>query len=310
MKTKILFFLKLFILIAVFCTAALLIRDSNDTQRALPYDPSTSTAKKFSLLQKWIPGNADIVIVADLYRLKTIAPLDRLFEYALKNGGGQTMLSPALESINTIGMIVLCATLDEGGPSVIVLVQSDFREPEFLEIVRKELEKEKTTLLSGVVAGIPFYWQDGEDLSVAIAFPDPRHLLIGTNDFLAKLLSHTIDYEQRLSLPETDTPLFGVVRSSTRIKKILPPQIASVELVQFSSDDAGKLHIVATCTDNKQADNLRLFLAGMKALYALQQEGNMPFVTALNAMAIRGENRFVLIDVPMEQLPVLFSANL
>jgi hypothetical protein len=310
MKTKFIFLLKILIMIAVLCGVAFLIQDSSDTQRSLPYDPRASTTKKFGLLQKWIPSNVDIVIVADLYRLKAIAPVDSLFQYVIEKGVSKTMLSSALGSINSIGMIVFCATLDEGNPSVIVIVQSDFQEPEFLETIRTELEKEKTTLLSEIVNRVPLYWQEGSDLSVAISFPDPRHLLIGTKDFLIKLLHRTIDDNQRLSLPEPDAPLFGTIRSSNRIKKILPQQIASVEQAQFSSDDSGKLHIVVTCTDNKQAENLKMFLAGMKALYALQQEGNTPFLTALDAMAIGGEDRFVRIDTPIKQLPALFSTNL
>jgi len=308
MRKKYSIIFKIAILAILLAAVAFLFKDSSDTQRPTPYDVAMPTPKKFAELKKWIAADADFVAVVDFHRLAK-TPLSRFLEERLLSRGDKTIVDAVFGPNNAIGMAALAVNFgkDQGPLSAIVTIQAELKEPDFIDKIRQELANENVKLSSELVEGVFVYWEEESEDPFAMALPGPHHLLIGSKSAIVSLLERPPEGSGHLPLPEPDSPFFGALRTSERMKRLFPRQIASVQFAQFASDDAMQLHIGVECADEDQANDLRMFLSGMKALYALQGDGNEVLQNAIDTVVIRGEGNVVQIDAPLEQLPSLFS---
>lgn len=298
--------LKIIILVGVLAVAAFLIHDSTHTQRAGAYDVSWTTAQKYSLLKEWLPEGVDFTAAADITRLSSIPKLDDFLEKHIFKGNeaGIRMISPLLAS-NKIGMIAVSLNLSSSSaaPFFVVVVQGDFSKLDLVDFIKEELTKEKASLVSKKFRGIKIYWQKGSKEPFAFAMPNKNHLLVGTHNSLEHVIKSP---KSKVPLQSIDSPLFGMLRFSGRIRKVLPAQIAHPELARFAADDHGLLRTYVECPDVSEANNLKLFLAGMKALYMLQGEENEGLLSALEKISIDVEGSGVHINIPLNQLPEIF----
>lgn len=303
--------LKITLLAAVLAAVAILIRISGDTFRIAPYDPSLATPKKLAMLKNWLPDGADFIAISDIHRLATMPALKGFLEEGLFKGDDTAIktIHSLLDSQTKIGMIAMSAVIGDAGLpiSFFVIVQGDFREINFVEVIKQELEKESVPLVSQVTGGVSVYSQEGSETPFAFAIPDRNHLIVGTKIAMQQLFEKPPAKDKTFSFVTTDSPFFGYLKSSDRIKNVMPPQFASLELANFWADEQRRLHISIECSDVEQAQNLRMFLSGMKALYMLQGESNQSLIAALGSISISGEQNKVLVDAPLEQLPNMLS---
>ena len=302
--------LKITVIVALLAAVAVLLRLSSDTLRLAPYNPATATPKKYEMLKRWLPTGADFIAISDTYRLASIPELKNFLEEGLFKGSDTAIkaINSLLNSQTKIGMIAMCATLgDTGVPvSFFVIVQGDFREGKFVEYIKGELAKENLLLSSQESGKIAIYSQEGAEALFAFAIPDRNHLIVGTKAEMTAFFEKPSVAEKLFPFFTTDSPFFGFLKASDRIRKVLPPQFSSLELAKFWADDNKWLHALIDCSDIEQAQNFRMFLSGMKALYMLQSESNKMSVDALAGIAIGGEGATVQIDAPLEQLPNIF----
>jgi hypothetical protein len=299
--------IKIIILVAILGIVAILLRTSSDTQRDEVYNAAMPTAQKYAMLKKWLAPDSDLVIVADTYRLAAIPALKSFLEEGLFMGSDTAI--KAIRSLigpeTRIGMLSLNANVKEAAPTMYVIVQGDFREGEFVGKVKEDLSRENMDLVSKDVGPYHLYSQGGETSTFAFAIPGRNHLLVGMKTQLEALLQQKETVEP--PFPTTDSPFFGFLRSSERIKRVLPPQFSSLELAKFSADEQQWLHVTVECTDQVQADNLKMFLSGMKALYMLQNESNRSIYDSLGSAIIGGDGNTVRIDTPLAGLPSMLS---
>lgn len=297
------------VLIGILIIVAILLKTSSDTQKGDIYNVSMPTVQKYAMLKKWLSPASDLIVIADTYRLAAIPQLKTLLEESLFKGSDtavraiRSLMGPEIK----IGMISLNATLKEGAPSIYVIVQGDFRENDFVARVRQDLARDNLNLASQEIGARRLYSQEGEVSPFAFAIPDRNHLLVGLKVELEALLQQKEVYEAPFST--TDSPFFGSFRSSEKIRRVLPPQFASLELAKFSADENQWLHITIECTDQLQAENLKMFLSGMKALYMLQSESNRTVYDSLGDVMIGGEGNTVKIDTPLMSLPAVMPSD-
>lgn len=313
MKIKKSLVIKIALIIVILAVAAVLLRTSSDILRLAPYDPATPTPKKLQMLKGWLPDNADLTVIADIYRLVAMPPLKGFLEEGLFKGDDTALktIRSLLGPQTKIGMIAMSAILgDTGVPiSFFVIVQGDFREVNFVETIKKELAQENIALVSKTTEGVSLYSQEGPQAPFAFAVPDRNHLIVGTKESMEWLFLQKPSKEKTFPFISTDSPFFGYLKSSERIKKVLPPQFQSLAIANFWADDQRLLHISIECADSELAGNLRMFLLGMKALYMLQGESSKALVGALGSVTIGGEENVVRVDAPLEGLPAIFPAN-
>ena len=308
MKTK-KTLIKIIILVAILGIVAILLKTSSDTQREEVYRASIPTAQKYAMLKRWLAPDSDLIVIADTYRLATIPTLKGFLEEGLLKGSDTAVkaIRSLLGPETTIGMISLNATIKESAPSIYVIVQGDFREKVFVDKVKEDLARENLNLASGDVGPYHLYFQAGEASPFAFVIPDRNHLIVGLKSQMEALLQQKESFEP--PFPTTDSPFFGFLRSSDRIRRILPPQFSSLELAKFFADESQWLHVTVECTDQVQADNLKMFLSGMKALYMLQSESNKLAYDSLGSIIIGGDGNVARIDMPLAGLPVLFEGK-
>lgn len=302
---------KIAVLAAILVAVAILLRLSGDTLRFIAYNPALSTAKKFEMLKNWLPENADLIAISDTHRLAAMPSLKNFLEEGLFKGSDTAIrtIRSLLGPQATIGMIAMSAILaDTAAPiSFFVIVQGDFREVGFVDAIKQELAKENIQLVSQEVGGTSIYSQEGSEAPFAFAIPDRNHLIVGTKIAMQQLFEKPPAKERVFPFVTIDSPFFGFLKATDRIKKVLPPQFASLELANFWADDQRWLHISIECSDIEQAQNLRMFLSGMKALYMLQGESNKALTDALGSIVIGSEGNVVRVDAPLEQVPAMFS---
>jgi hypothetical protein len=310
-KIKKTVWLKITLLVAALAVVAILLRLSSDTLHLLRYDPSLSTPQKFAMLNKWLPENVDLIAISDTHRLAAIPQLKNFLEDGLFKGDDTAIktIRSLLGPQTKIGMIAMSAVLgDTGMPiSFFVIVQGDFREVNFVDVIKQELEKENVSLASQAIGGVAIYSQGGSEAPFAFAIPDRNHLIVGTKISMQQLFEKPSSKDRTFPFVTVDSPFFGFLKSSDRIKKVLPPQFVPLELANFWADDQRWLHISIDCSDIEQAQNLRMFLSGMKALYMLQGESNQAMLEALGTVLIGGDQNKVLVDAPLEGLPAIFA---
>ena len=299
--------------VVVVAAAAVLLRTTGYIPGFGAYDPAAPTVKKLAKLEGYLPENADLVIVADIYRLSAMPLLKSFLEEGLFKGEDTAIktIRSLLGPETKIGMIAMSAVLgDPASPiSFLVIVQGDFRETSFVETVKKELALENVSLVSRTVGGVSLYSQEGENAPFAFAVPNRNHLVVGTKESMEQLFLQKPAKTTTFTFQSPESPFFGYLKSSERIRKVLPPQFASLAMANFWADELKVLHVSVECADADQAGSLKMFLLGMKALYMLQGESNKALVDALGSIAVGGEENLVRIDVPLEQLPSIFPAK-
>jgi hypothetical protein len=300
-------------LVVVVAAAVVLLHTAGYIPGFGAYDPAAPTAKKLAKIESYLPENADLVIVADIYRLSTMPTLKSFLEEGLFKGEDTAIktIRSLLGPETKIGMIAMSAVLgDSSSPiSFLVVVQGDFRETHFVEEIKKELAAENAALASQTVGGVSLYSQEGENSPFAFAVPDRNHLVVGTKESMEHVFLQKPANGKTFPFESTESPFFGYLKSCERIRKILPPQFASLAMANFWADERKVLHISVECADAEQAGSLKMFLLGMKALYMLQGESNKALVDALGNIAIGGDENVVRIDAPLEDLPAIFPAK-
>ncbi|MFH1874584.1 MAG: hypothetical protein ABH859_05290 [Pseudomonadota bacterium] len=293
------------ILSGILIIAAFLLFQASDSQRPNVFDGSITTAQKFDFLKKWVPDQAVFIAVADIQRLSATPYLKKFFEEGLLKGDDQTIVAirSMLFGDDGLSMLVFSGDLGEekAGPQFNIIVQDDFVQKEFLESVKQELAKQGASLDSDLVGKIRIYWQAGMEEPFAFSLPDKKHLLIGTKDSLIKILTN-VDQEKNFDFETKDSSFFGRLTSSANLQQYLPPQIASLTLATFTTDDQGRIKISLYLPDMNQAKNLEMFLLGMKALYMLQMQNQQAEQEVFGAIAISSQNNVVIIEAPLEEL--------
>ncbi len=293
------------ILLGVLVVFVFLLYQSSDTQRVKALNLNSPTSNKFEMVKKWIPDNTDFLVVSDIVRLKNIPSLMNFFEQSLFKGTDTTIeaISELLGKKSILSMLVMSANFKEDGSSFLfnVIAQGDFHKNNFISYIKDELSKKKISLLSEDIVGVKVYYQKDEtnDDPFAFALPDGIHLIVGTKKSLNELLN-----TGRGTLPVTSAnfAFFGYLRSSPVINKILPPQIAMFEMANFYSDDNAIIHFTVMLPDSVQANNLQVFLQGMKALYILQAEGNKALIESMDSILVTVNDRQAFVDAPFELL--------
>lgn len=296
--------LKYTLLAAVFVVIAFL---SYRFREHFIYSNTFPTANKFAMLKNWISDDSDLIVIADIYRLTSI-PAAAIFlrgdifgvENAVVKAAG-----PLFSSGNVIGMMAMNADFgDETGlPQLVVVIQGDFTKRNFLGLIKEELDKENISLSSEKSGETTIYWQGEGEEPFAFAMPDKYHLIVGTKGSVKSLIDENLaGRTKEFPFLKVNSPFFGALRSSDRIKRFLPPQVASLEVAKFATDDKGIIRVSMELPDDNQAENLKVFLQGMKALYLLQKEGENITEDIIDSINIGGEGDMVNLALPLENL--------
>lgn len=302
--------LKILLLSGIIIAAAFLFRDSSHMYVGGTYDVEMPTARKYDMLKKWLVDGADFTAIADINRLKTKPVLLNFFENNLLAGKGEdvTVIKSLFGSKTPIGMLSINLNLEGPGswPFFSIIAQGDFKKMDLLKSIKKEMSSQRASLVSKKVRGVKVYWQEKSDAPFAFALPDNNHLIVGTMSSLEHILQKP-NGEPDFPFENTDSALFGMLRASSRIRKVLPPHFASLEYAVFLADDQGVLHVSIQCEDPAQAVNLELFLSGMKAIYMFQAEENSKLLAALEGIGIESDGASIKVAVPIDQIPEILS---
>lgn len=301
---------KILLLAGIIIAAAFMLRDSSHIYKGGAYDVEMPTSRKYNMLKEWLVDGADFTAIADIARLKTAPALLSFFENNLLTGKDKdvTVIKSILGSKTPVGMLAINLNLEGPGswPFFLIIAQGDFEKMNLLKSIKQEMSEQRASLASKKIRGIKVYWQGKSNEPFAFALPDNNHLVVGTLSSLEHVFQKP-NVEPDYPFENADSPLFGMLRASSRIRKVLPPHFASLEYAVFSTDDNGIMHISIQCEDPAQATDLGLFLSGMKAIYMLQAEENSKLLAAFESISIANEEGSIKITVPIGQIPEILS---
>lgn len=296
--------IKAVVAIGVVVVVALLLYRSGNIFNLRGYNVSMATSQKFDLMKKWLPVESDFIAIADIKRLGAMPSLARFFEDKFFRGDDLIVKSirALINPEKMIGMIAMSITFDSvsGAPSFAVIVQGNL-DKNLLDLISQELVKENAKLTFTALGEVKIYWQDGAEMPFAFTLPDSNHLIVGTKPYVESIAGG-MQNDKNFQFKTVDSAFFGRVRSSERIKQILPPQVALLEEAVFYTDNAGKIRISIVLPDVEQANNLQAFLQGMKALYMLQLQENVAVQDVINEIVITIEGNTVIVEAPIEHL--------
>lgn len=283
---------KIAVLALILAGVAVLIRGASDKFRWPAYDAGAPTAEKFARLSRWIPRDSEFYIAADIPRLFEDERLrSKLSEWSSGAGGVASELADGLVfRSDAVGMLMLVGNLGRGAgdPHVAVLAQGTFDRDEIISKVRTILAEGHAGLVSENIGGRALFAEGDVRDPFGFIILDGNHIAVGERDSLVALFREGVPSRRPAKAP--DALVFGRASLGPRLQALFPRGISVPSSIDFASDEALTINARIPCGGEKKAQDLSMFLEGIRSLLLLQEEHNVALTRLLGAIVIEGKD--------------------
>lgn len=289
----------------LFLAIVLFLRDSSDTLDQHAYDPALPLEKKLQLAAHWVPEDVLGVAFIDVATRdgekafeQFLATLD-IFETAPR-------LSLSLLAPYRIGLVgILVAWGEESIEGPLIMIQGDVARQGLLQGLSNFFAGEQIRLREEVLQGHSAYVEEAAGEPFAIVLSDEHHLFLGPTGFLNRLLSR--EYQPAASELHPQAALFGLLRLPEERADLLPVELRALREAHFSSSDGDQFHVEIPCHSLEELENAELYLSGMKALLALEHEGDREIKDGLESLKLSQQEKSLIVDVHLSRLLTAFK---
>jgi len=282
MKKKIALIAKIVAIAALLVGIAFLIRDSSDHFKAKGYSASAPTDVKFDIMKRWLPENAEMILVVDPHRLFANDLERQRIAGWIEQGESFAGMSAKLIAhlVTNPGSIGLVAAGIEMSPKAqpaegLIVLQGDLNAEAMTEEISQQMKEQGVTLSEGNCGGIPFYVESTSPDAFALAFPDENHMLLGTmkalegimhcNNGMPKVEPQSVSW-----YPAADPKaVFGRLTITPELASIFPEDLRNIKNVRISMGSDFVLHAEVPCSSADQAHRAQLFFEGIRASLVL-----------------------------------------
>jgi hypothetical protein len=303
--------LKVLIIVALVFAIAILLRDSSDKLKTMLYDAGAPTDKKFSKIERWLPSDAELIVVADLHRFFAEPGSRARTSRRLEDIGDVWNVSPdvlsvIMDRVERVGLVAAALSVDPhiGEAQGLFIVQGDFNESEFAEIVEKRLAAQNGKLIREDQHPTTVYAESSEVDGFAFAFPDRNHLVIGPKAAILKLVKKESAGEIKegpkvqWSSAVANQPIFGRLMVSPRVQNLLPEALKGISIASFASDTDLNVGLTIPCVSPGQAEDLAMFIEGSRVSFLLAEGRDFQFYDLLRGIKVSAEGINVNVMVP------------
>lgn len=315
MKRALRIILKILVIAAILIPLALLLKDSSDQLKGGGYDPAAPTATKLGLMQRWLPHDAEVVVIADLHRLTATPGLIAKASSALERAGNlwgidAQMIKSVFTAPKGIGLVAVALTLGQAGeaPTGVAVVQGGAKEADVVQGVKSELIAQAASLVEEKVGSVTVYSESPSEVNFAFAFPDNTHMIVGPKEALVGLLQSTLtekslpEMRETWNAPAGDNPVFGRILFTERLQSLLPPQVAGLKQATFSADGQLNVEVEMPCTSMRQAQDVVLFIEGARAYVLLGGYGDTKIGEIMRELSTAQSQHSVSLRIPLGKL--------
>jgi len=307
--------IKVIVIVGLLVAIAFLIKDSSDKLKGGTYDASAPTEKKFLKMEKWLPKDVELIVVADLHRYLdqpgAKARLSmRIDEMSRSWSGDGGVLSNLMAQAEKIGLAAFAIGLDpeRKEANALLVIQGNFQESAFVDSVKKQLAKEGQELIKEEDHSVTIYAESASEEGFAFAFPDRLHVMLGPKSEIIKLIEQ--ESAGQLESPEKDrwasvgdtVVLFGRFKITPRISRMLPEQLQGLQEASFSADALLTLNVNIPCVGPKQAEDVVMFIEGSRISFLLAQRKDNVIVNMLRQVRVGHLDSVVDMRVPVGEI--------
>lgn len=305
--------IKVAVIVTALLLIALLMRDSSDRLATARYDVHAPIETKLKALSMWLPEHAELVVVVDPQQL--LAKPDVQSRLAARLAGASeivgidaALIVPQLARTETIGLVAVALTLKspDGLPEAVFVVQGEIDRNAVVGSVDRSLAEEGDKLERTEIEGVTIYSEYPRGSSFAFAFPDAAHMVVGLSSAIEELIHASHAPTQRaVAMPfqsVAGAPLFGWLAVTERLKKILPPELAWLTTIRFSSDADLAIRVTVPTSSSQQHNDLKLFLEGLRASYLITGGSESKLNGLLLGTDIASDGAVVTIDIPLQKV--------
>ena len=292
--------------LALIAAVTVLLRFAGKGFLQRPYDASQPTAQKFAKIARWIPPNAEFDVSVDVQKALADAALrDRLASLVKgQDGVASDFVSALLERQSVVGMLMLVGTLGDTGaePAVAVVAQGGFDEKSFIPAIRAALAAGRSGIAAEELGGRKLYAESDARDPFGFVVLDREHIAVGSRASLVALFAGPPSVAPK-TLDVVDAVVFGRFTFGPRLIGLLPQGFAPVTKIEFASTDGKSVSAKIDGGSVEKAQDVRMFLEGIRALLLLQEEGNPALEGILKGVAI--DNSEGSVTIACEILPLL-----
>lgn len=278
MKKKIALAIKIVAIAVLLVGIAFLIKDSSDQLMEKGYSSSAPTKVKFEMMKRWLPDNADLILVVDPHRLFTNdVQRSRMAGWIKKGesfaGMSAQLISHLVTNPGSVGLVAVGIELSSSAQPAegLLIVQGNLNTRAMTEEIKQQMARQDVKLSQGDCAGIPLYVESSSPDSFALAFPDKNHMLLGTMRMLEDIMRcrngvQTASHEDTSRYPLHDSnAVFGRLTITPRLASILPEDLRNIPSVRISMGSDFVMHVEVPCNSVEQAHRAQLFFEGVRA---------------------------------------------
>jgi len=299
------------LLVAFLFMVGLILRDASDTFRKPAYDAAAPTAEKFAKLARWIPANADFDVTVDVPRALALPWLRDRLSSAIAGGGGiaADLVGSLLEHQGTVGLLTIAGTVGEKGaaPKLVILAQGAFDGEALQSAVRTAMAAGRAGLVATSLGWTTLFTESDAHEPFGYLLLDPHHLAVGTQDALTAFYAAPPAAPATRSDLQANAVIFGRATIVPRLAALVPPAIEAPARIEIAGSEDGRISALLQTRGEKQAQDLQMFLEGMRSLLLLEQEQYLALVSLLRGIAIDRSADRVLLSSPLAPLLDLWS---
>jgi hypothetical protein len=273
--------------------------------------PSEVTEKKFKALSKWIPQEANAIIVVDIYHLSQSDLWSDLI-----NLGRRKLLSrieaAGINFKSDIGMMAVFMEIKTIGriKGPVILIQGGFNQELIIERIKKQALEENLELISKEFEGFNIYSEAANTgaFGTSFAFVALKSGLLAAGkvsdlkwiiDSSSKKSALVDDLKKDLSL---EKPVWGRFVISEILSTSIPQPwrgITSVRVEAHVKEDL-EAQIVAELSDASLTAPIKTALEGFKALEAIQLMNKVEMMDIIDKIKIEESGKKIIISIPKD----------
>lgn len=290
------------VLIAIL--AAVLYRASGRFLRPA-YDAKAPTPAKFAKISKWLPGTTEFDLSMDVTRAMANPQIKDGISKIVKAKGGliAELVTAIISKQDAVGMLTLAGNFGEKGatPVFAIIAQGSFDERALIPAIRIALAAGHAGLASEKLENYTLYVESDARDPFGFIVLDREHIAIGNKASLVALFSKETAKTAAVS-KRPDSIIFGHLKFGPRLSALMP-QGVPISSIDFESTDGKSLTAKIPSPTPAEAQNLKMFLEGVRSLLMLQEEGNASLTSILSGISAQNEGSDVIISC--NTLPLL-----
>lgn len=269
------------------------------------YDASVPTQAKFAKMLKLLPQGAEFDLSMDVTRALANPQIKDGVSRIIKEKGGAIaeLVAALVGRQDAVGMMTLAGNFGGKGmpPVFAVIAQGGFDERSLIPAIRIALATGRAGLASEKLGKYTLYTESDARDPFGFIVLDREHIAVGNKMSLAALFGK--EREKAPAISRTpNSIIFGHLTFGPRLSALMP-QAVPVTGIDFESPDGKLLTAKIPSPTPAEANNLKMFLEGVRSILMLQEEGNTALTSILSGISVQSEGSEVI--VACNTLPLL-----